>query len=104
MAIAAAVNTYVSQQEPWKLVKADKERAATVLHTALRCVADLSVLFTPFLPESSERIRAMLGLPGGTGPLPTVDLGGSDGQRVLRTERPTGRWTATGPRTSPTRS
>ena len=92
MAIAAAVNTYVSQQEPWKLVKADKERAATVLHTALRCVADLSVLFTPFLPESSERIRAMLGLPGGTGPLPTVDLGGSDGQRVLRTERPTGRW------------
>jgi methionyl-tRNA synthetase len=69
-----------------------RTRAATVLHVALRSVADLSVLFTPFMPESSERVRAMLGLPPGMGPMPEVAKAGTDGQRVLRTRPPTGRW------------
>jgi len=100
MALAQRVNAYVSQQEPWKLLKADtsgtprtpgRDRAATVLHVALRAVGDLSVLFTPFMPESSERVRAMLGLPAGMGPMPEVSAG-TDGQRVLRTGPPVGRW------------
>jgi methionyl-tRNA synthetase len=92
MALAQRVNGYISQQEPWKLIKSDRDRAATVLHVALRSVADLSVLFTPFMPDSSERVRAMLGLPPGMGPMPEVALSGTDGQRVLRTAPPTGRW------------
>jgi methionyl-tRNA synthetase len=92
MALAGAVNAYVSQQEPWALVKADKERAATVLNVALSAVADLSVLFTPFLPHSSEQVRELLGLPAGLGPEPEVGLAGTDGQRVLRTPPPDGRW------------
>jgi methionyl-tRNA synthetase len=92
MALAGVVNAYVSQQEPWALVKADKDRAATVLHVALSAVADLSVLFTPFMPESSERVRELLGLPAGLGPEPEVELAGTDGQRVLRTPAPKGRW------------
>ena len=92
MALAGVVNAYVSQQEPWALLKTDKERAATVLHVALAAVADLSLLFTPFLPESSERVREQLGLPGGPGPEPEVTMAGTDGQRVLRTPAPDGRW------------
>jgi methionyl-tRNA synthetase len=92
MALTQGVNGYISQQEPWKLVKADRERAGTVLNVALRCVADLSVLFTPFLPESSERVRALLGQPAGWGPMPEAATAGVDGQRILRTPAPDGRW------------
>jgi methionyl-tRNA synthetase len=92
MALAQGVNGYVSHQEPWKLVKADRQRAGTVLNVALQCVANLSVLFTPFLPESSERVRALLGQPSGWGPMPEAAMAGVDGQRILRTPAPQGRW------------
>jgi methionyl-tRNA synthetase len=92
MALAGMVNAYVSQQEPWALIKTDKERAATVLYVALSAVADLAVLFTPFMPESSERVRTQLGLAPGLGVAPEVALAGTDGQRVLRTAPPEGRW------------
>ncbi|MBA3945425.1 MAG: methionine--tRNA ligase [Herpetosiphonaceae bacterium] len=61
MATAARVNHYVSEQEPWKLVKSDKERAATVLWTALQAVDSLKIIFCPFLPFSSQALHEQLG-------------------------------------------
>src|SRR6266508_1922787 len=57
-------NKYVSDQEPWKLVKGDRDRAATVLYVALRAVDSLKVLFTPFLPFSSQKLHELLGYEG----------------------------------------
>lgn len=64
MRLASLVNEYVSEQEPWALVKNDRERAATVLYVTLRSVDSLKILFTPFLPFSSQRLHELLGYEG----------------------------------------
>ncbi|MFZ0342579.1 MAG: class I tRNA ligase family protein, partial [Gaiellaceae bacterium] len=64
MATSALANQYLSDQAPWALVKTDRERAATVLHVALRVVDSLKTLFTPFLPFSSQALHELLGYEG----------------------------------------
>jgi methionyl-tRNA synthetase len=64
MRLAALVNEYTSEQQPWVLVKTDRERTATVLYVALRCVDSLKILFTPFLPFSSQHLHELLGYEG----------------------------------------
>jgi methionyl-tRNA synthetase len=54
-------NQYVSEQAPWSAIKDKRERAATILSVALRCVDSLKVLFTPFLPFSSQTLHRLLG-------------------------------------------
>ncbi|GAA4234454.1 methionyl-tRNA synthetase [Streptosporangium album] len=56
-------NKYLAEQEPWK-IKDDPARVATILHVALQVVDDAKTLLTPVLPNSSNKIYAML---GGTG-------------------------------------
>ena len=46
MHLATRVNQYVSDQAPWAVLEADRERAATILHVALRCIDNLKLLFT----------------------------------------------------------
>ncbi len=70
MALAAAVNQYLAEQEPWRTVEADRERAASVLHVALRSVDSLKVLLLPFLPFSAQRLHRMLGHEGEIAPMP----------------------------------
>ena len=64
MRLASLVNEYTSEQQPWALVKTDRDRAATVLYVALSCVDNLKILFTPFLPFSSQRLHELLGHEG----------------------------------------
>lgn len=64
MRLAGLVNIYLSEQEPWKVIKVDRERAATIWYTALRCVDNLKMFFTPFLPFSSQRLHEYLGYDG----------------------------------------
>jgi methionyl-tRNA synthetase len=59
---AGVVNAYLNATEPWKLVKTDPPRAATVLWTALQAIAALGVAFTPFLPFSSLVLQGILGV------------------------------------------
>jgi len=61
MRLASRVNQYVSDQAPWALVENDRDRAATVLYVALRAIDNLKVLFTPFMPFSSQRLHELLG-------------------------------------------
>ncbi len=70
MNLARIGNKYLADTEPWKLAKTDMERTATVLHLALQIAANLAIAFEPFLPFSSEKLRAMLcpsSLQGGDG-------------------------------------
>lgn len=59
--LAAQANAYISEQEPWKVIKLDRERAATILYVGLRVIDNLKILFCPFLPFSSQRLHQMLG-------------------------------------------
>jgi methionyl-tRNA synthetase len=61
MRTSTLANQYVSEQAPWAALETDRERAATVLNVALRCVDSLKVLFTPFLPFTSQRVHELLG-------------------------------------------
>ncbi|WP_322497134.1 methionine--tRNA ligase [Chloroflexus sp.] len=86
MRLAAQVNIYLSEQEPWKVIKSDRERAATIWYVALRCVDTLKIIFTPFLPFSSQRLHEYLGYDGNiAGPLRFQDVTEADGRthRVL---------------------
>src|SRR5215216_741082 len=64
MKLAGQVNQYLSEQEPWKVIKLDRERAGTVLYAALRCVDNLKTLITPFLPFTSQKLHELLGYDG----------------------------------------
>ena len=61
MTLAHNTNAYLARQEPWKLLKSNPGRAAEVIYSALQAVDNLSVLLSPFLPESSDRARHFLG-------------------------------------------
>ena len=61
MRLAGLGNQYVAEQAPWGKLQSDLERAATILYVALRAIDSLKVLFTPFLPFSSQRLHEMLG-------------------------------------------
>jgi methionyl-tRNA synthetase len=61
MNLAQYGNVYFDRNQPWMLLKTDKERCGTVLHICLRLVQALAVCMTPYLPFSSERIWKMLG-------------------------------------------
>ncbi len=72
LSLAQRTNQYVSEQEPWKLVKTNPARAQTVLHTGLQLLDYLKVLLSPFLPFSSQQLHEMLGYSGTIAPQPTL--------------------------------
>ena len=66
MRVVGAANRYIAACEPWKLAKdpEQRDRLATVLHTALQVVSDANALLTPFIPSASQKVFEAL---GGTG-------------------------------------
>ena len=64
---AGVVNAYLNATEPWKLVRTDRARAATVLWTAIQALGGLAVAFSPFLPFTFQRLQAVLGWAEPTG-------------------------------------
>jgi methionyl-tRNA synthetase len=64
MRASSLANQYVAEQQPWALVKTDRDRAATVLYVALRCVDSLKTLLAPFLPFTSQTVHELLGYDG----------------------------------------
>lgn len=60
--VARAGNKYLADAEPWKLIKTDPERTATVMYVALQIAGALAVLSEPFLPFTSAKLKESLGL------------------------------------------
>ena len=60
MSIARLGNKYISDTEPWKVIKTDRDRAATILNISLQICCDLALAFEPFTPFAAERLRRML--------------------------------------------
>jgi methionyl-tRNA synthetase len=95
MAMAAKVNVYLGTEQPWHTIKTDRARAGTVLYVALRCVDNLKLMLTPFLPFSSQKLHAMLGYTDVIAPQPEVREVNEDGvvHRVITGDYPVAdRW------------
>lgn len=62
MNLARLGNKYLADSEPWKLIKTDEERVKTIMYVALQITANLAIVFEPFLPFSSLKLRNMLNM------------------------------------------
>lgn len=60
--VARLGNKYLADAEPWKLIKSDPERTATIMNVALQIAAALAVLSEPFLPFTAAKLKNILGL------------------------------------------
>jgi methionyl-tRNA synthetase len=64
ISISRIGNQYLNDKEPWKLVKRDKTKAASVIYVAAQIVKALSIASAPFMPFTAEEIWKTLKLPG----------------------------------------
>lgn len=60
MNLARIGNKYLADSEPWKTIKTDEGRTATILNLALQITANLAIVFEPFLPFASKKIKVFL--------------------------------------------
>ncbi|MBQ5535691.1 MAG: methionine--tRNA ligase [Oscillospiraceae bacterium] len=61
--VIARANKYIDETAPWVLAKdeANRDRLATVMYNLLETVRICTVLLTPFMPESCEKIFSRIG-------------------------------------------
>jgi methionyl-tRNA synthetase len=64
ISIGRVGNQYLNDKEPWKLIKTDREKAATVLYVTAQVVKAIIVVSAPFMPDTAERLWQTLNLPG----------------------------------------
>ena len=62
MNLARFGNKYLTETEPWKLIKTDPEYTQTVLNISLQICANLAILCQPFVPFTAQKLSAMLHL------------------------------------------
>ena len=64
MTLAGDANRYLEEKSPWKVIKQDRQKAATALYTALSVIDILKTVMYPFLPFSSQKLHEYLGYAG----------------------------------------
>jgi len=60
--IAQLGNQYISERQPWVLIKSDRERCGSVIALCATIVKTLATLSEPYMPEIAKTIRKQLGL------------------------------------------
>jgi methionyl-tRNA synthetase len=60
-ALAHAGNRWLDERAPWRLIKEDREAAATAVFVALRVIDNLKTLLYPFLPFTCQALHTYLG-------------------------------------------
>ena len=63
MKISSQGNQLLQFNEPWKKIKEDPDNVKVVMNLALQVVAAMSVVISPFLPFTSNKMRKLLSLP-----------------------------------------
>jgi len=61
---ARSANTYLSTKEPWKLIDSDQSAVETILSLCAQSVRTLAIIFSPIIPDTSEKIWKTLNLEG----------------------------------------
>ncbi len=64
MELAHTTNRYLDEKSPWKIIKEDRQAAATALYVALSVLSCLKTALYPFLPSSSQNLHQYLGFEG----------------------------------------
>lgn len=62
MKLSSIGNKLFNDSEIWNLVKTDEVEARKVMFNLMQIVVSLSILIEPFMPDSSDKLRKMLGL------------------------------------------
>ncbi len=62
MNLARLGNKYLTDEEPWKLIKTDEERVKTIMYIALQISTALIPLARPFLPFTTKKLSGILNL------------------------------------------
>jgi methionyl-tRNA synthetase len=65
-----ACNAYVDAQAPWALRKTDPDRMAAVLGTLVAAVRELTRAIGPIIPESADKLMALIDAGEGGAPIP----------------------------------
>ena len=60
MNLARLGNKYLADTEPWKVMKKDTVRVDTIINVCLQITANLSIVFEPFMPFTTQKIRKIL--------------------------------------------
>ncbi len=64
MSLAQDTNRYLEEESPWKIIKQDRQAAATALYVAISVLSCLKTALYPFLPFSSQKLHEFLGFQG----------------------------------------
>jgi methionyl-tRNA synthetase len=62
MDVARLGNKYLADSEPWKVIKTDPERTATIMNIGLQIAANLAIVCEPFMPFTAAKLCQMFGL------------------------------------------
>ncbi|MEL0201153.1 MAG: methionine--tRNA ligase [Flavobacteriaceae bacterium] len=62
--LARLGNKYLADEEPWKKIKTDPDRVATILYNALQIAATLALVSEPLLPFTAVKLKKMFQLEG----------------------------------------
>ncbi|HHT18899.1 MAG: methionine--tRNA ligase [Euryarchaeota archaeon] len=60
--LAKTGNKYFNDQEPWKAVKSDPQRAGTCIYLCNQLAKVISIIITPYLPNSATEMRKIFQL------------------------------------------
>ena len=63
MDLVEKANKYYDTQEPWKQIKENEQAFKNTIFTCANIIANLSNLFEPIMPATTEKIREYLELP-----------------------------------------
>ena len=74
MHLVSLANHYVATTEPFKLKTPEtQERLHTILWVLAQVIADLNLMFSPFLPSSSNAVDRVFGGAGEIAPMPRIE-------------------------------
>ena len=62
MQLARLGNKFLADTEPWKLVKTEPEKVATIMNVCLQITANLSIISEPFIPFAAKKLQTMLNI------------------------------------------
>lgn len=61
--LISKANRYLDAKSPWHTIKTDEVETHKTLWTALQVVSNAGVIFSPFIPESMEKLEKLLNSP-----------------------------------------
>lgn len=62
MSLVFFANKYIADNQPWTLIKKDNKKFEIIMRNVLEMIAHISVLISPFIPETSRKIRNVLNI------------------------------------------